>query len=65
MQKHGYLGCFHAASATENLFILGLGNWTLRSKLQWNFNQNTKIFSHENATENIFCEMAAIVYKGY
>ena len=44
--------------------MLGLGNWTLRSKLQWNFNQNTKIFSHENATENTFCEMAAIVYRG-
>ena len=24
-------------------------NWTLRNKLQWNLNRNTKIFIHENA----------------
>ena len=24
-------------------------NWALRNKLQWNFNQNTKLFIHENA----------------
>ena len=23
MQKHGYLGCFHAASARENIFGVG------------------------------------------
>ena len=27
------------------------------NKLQWNFNQNIKIFIHENASENIFCKM--------
>ena len=26
---------------------------TLKNKLQWNFNQNTKLFIHENASENI------------
>ena len=29
----------------------------LDNKLQWNFNQNTKLFIHKN--ENIFCEMMA------
>ena len=39
-------------------------NWTLRNKLQWNFNQNTKLFIHGNAYENIVCEMAAILSRG-
>ena len=39
-------------------------NGTLRNKLQWNFNQNTKLFIHENASENIACEMAAILSRG-
>ena len=37
-----------------------IANWTIRNKLQWNLNQNTKIFIHKNASENIVCEMAAI-----
>ena len=40
-------------------------NWTLRNKLQWNFNQNIKLFVHENASENIVCEMAAILSRGH
>ena len=39
-------------------------NWTLGNKLQWNFNQNTRLFIHENASENIICEMAAILSRG-
>ena len=39
--------------------MLGIVNWTLGNKLQWNSNQNTKLFIHENAFENIVCEMAA------
>ena len=39
-------------------------NWTLGNKLQWIFNQNTKIFIHENASENIVCELAAILSRG-
>ena len=39
-------------------------NCTLRNKLQWNFNQNTKIFSHEIAFEIIVCDMAAILFRG-
>ena len=38
-------------------------NWTLRNKLHWNYNQNTKIFIHENAAENIVCEMVAILSR--
>ena len=39
-------------------------NWTLGNKLQWNFDQNTKLLIHENATENNVCEMEAILSKG-
>ena len=39
-------------------------NWTLRNKLQWNFNQNTKFFIHKNASENIVWETAAIWSRG-
>ena len=33
-------------------------------KLQWNFNQNTKLSIHEKASENIICEMVAILSRG-
>ena len=39
-----------------------LGYWTPRNKLRWKFNQNTKLFINENASENIVCEMAAILF---
>ena len=39
-------------------------NWTLGNKLQWHFNQNVKLFVHENASENIVCEMVAILSRG-
>ena len=32
----------------------------LGTKLQWNVNRNSNIFIHENAFENIFCDMASI-----
>ena len=38
-------------------------NWTLGNHLQLNFNQNTKIFIHENVCENIICEMVAILFR--
>ena len=38
-------------------------NWTLRNKLQWNLNRNTKLFTHKNASENDVCEMAAILSR--
>ena len=36
-------------------------NWALRNTLQRNFNQNTKLPIHEIASENIVCEIAAIL----
>ena len=39
-------------------------NWTLKNKLQWNFDQNAKLFIHENASENNICKMAAILSRG-
>ena len=38
-----------------------LGYWFFRNKLQYNFNEKTNIFIQENASENIVCEMAAIL----
>ena len=38
-------------------------NWTPRNKLHWNFSQNTKLFIHENASEHIVCETAAILSR--
>ena len=34
------------------------------NKLKWNFNQNTKLSIHKNASENIVFEMAAILSRG-
>ena len=39
-------------------------NWTLRNKIQWNFNQNTKPFIDENASGNIVCKKVAILSRG-
>ena len=39
-------------------------NWTLRNKLQWKFNHNTKFFIHKNASENIIYQMATILSRG-
>ena len=36
-------------------------NWTFRNKLQWYFNQKSKLFIHENISENVVCEMAVIL----
>ena len=35
-------------------------NWTLRNKLQWNFNQSTYILIQENAFEIVVCKMVTI-----
>ena len=35
-------------------------NWTLKNKVQWDSNQITKLFIHENASEDVICEMAAV-----
>ena len=36
---------------------------TLKNKLQWNSNQNAKLFIHENAFQNAVCEMASILSR--
>ena len=36
-------------------------NWSLRNKLQWNFNRNSYISIQENAFESVVCEMVAIL----
>ena len=33
------------------------------NKIQWNFDQNTKHFFHEYASENIVCEKVAILSR--
>ena len=33
-------------------------------KLQWNFDQNTTLFIHENESENIVSKKAAILSRG-
>ena len=38
--------------------------WALRNKLQWNYNQNKKLFIDENTSENIVCEPVAILSMG-
>ena len=42
----------------------GIVIWTLRNKLQCNFNQNKKHFIHKIASENNVCEVAAILFRG-
>ena len=44
-----------------------IGYWQLNpyeKKFIRNFKQNTKLFIHENASENIVCEMAVILSRG-
>ena len=38
-------------------------NWTLKNKLQWNFNQIPYIFLHENILGNVECKMWAILFR--
>ena len=38
-------------------------NWTLRNKLQWNFNRNYNIFIQENTFESVICKTAAILSR--
>ena len=38
-------------------------NWTLRNKLQWNFNRNSYIFIQRNGPENVVFEMAATLSR--
>ena len=44
--------------------VLTYCQWDPRNKLQWNLNQYTKKFIHENTVDNVVCEMAAILSNG-
>ena len=37
--------------------------WTLLNKIQWHFSQKYNFFNHENAYEDIVCEMAVILSR--
>ena len=41
-----------------------VANWILRNEFQWNMNPHAKLFIHENAFQNVVCEMAAILSRG-
>ena len=58
-----WLVAFSVPSHYLNLYCV-IANWPLRNKLKWTFNQNTKLFIHENASENTVCEMTAILSRG-
>ena len=38
---------------------------SLGTKILWKFDENTKLFIHENISENVVCEMAAILARGW
>ena len=44
--------------------MLGFCKLDLKNKLQWNINQNTKLFIHLNSCQNGICKMAAILSMG-
>ena len=52
-----------ASNRHQAISWTNVNNWTLRDKIQWNSNQNTQIFVHGNAFENVVCEMAAILSR--
>ena len=60
--KHWFRKWLVAYSATSHYLnqCWVIINWTIGNRLQWNFNQNTRLFIHESAPENIVCKMAAI-----
>ena len=53
----------------DNLSIIGsdngsnIVNWTLRNNLHGNLNQNSCVFIHENAFENVVWKMVAILSR--
>ena len=52
-----------AKSLSEPMLEYCIVNWTLGNKLQWNLNQNSCVFIHENAFENVVWKMAAILSR--
>ena len=51
----------HQAIILTNIVILLISN--LGNKSQWILKQNSRIFIQENASQNIICEMAAILSR--
>ena len=53
---------FGANPSPEQCWLVA--NWILRNEFQWNMNPHAKLFIHENAFQNVVCEMAAILSRG-
>ena len=60
--RYRFLACSAPSHYLNQCWLIA--NWTLRNKLQWNFNQNIKLFIHENVSEITICDMLAILFKG-
>ena len=60
---HICVGKLTIIGSDNYLHCWNIVNWTLRNKLQWNFNQNSNIFIQENAFENVICEMTSILSR--
>ena len=56
--------CYSAPSQYVNQWWV-IVNWTIRKKLQWNFNQNRKLFIHEKWVETIRCDMHWVLGFSY
>ena len=59
--RYWLVACLAQSHYLNKCFLIV--NWTLRNKLQWNLNQNTKPFVYENAFQNVVCEMTAILSR--
>ena len=55
---------WRGVSQNAGVLVVLVVNWTLRNNLQWNLNQNTKLFIHENASWNNICKKASISSRG-
>ena len=59
---NGLSPIWHQAIILTNAKLLSIG--PLGTNYSANFNQNTKTLIHENASENVVSEMAAILSRG-
>ena len=56
--RYWLVACFAPSHYLNQCWVIF--KWTLRNKLQWNFNENKKLSIHENASEYFVCNKAAI-----
>ena len=66
-QSWGWWSEMPSRSLWRNRYLkqwLVIANWTFSNKLQWKFHHNTNICIQENASENIVCEITAILSRG-